>query len=56
MREEFKQEAGDDTCDSDEQVCDDENDVGRTGLVKHERYWVHHRGDRPSVRIVFNKI
>ena len=48
MREEFEEEVGDDAGDADEEVGNNEDDISRTGLVKHKRYWIHHRCDRPA--------
>ena len=49
MLEHLKQKAGDDACDTDEEVDDDEEYVGSTRLIEHKGCGVHHRGDGPSV-------
>ncbi len=48
LREDLEEEAGDDARDADEEVGDDEDNVGRARLVEHERHRVHHRRDRPT--------
>ena len=46
--ENLQQVAGDETCDANEQVDDDQEDVGSAWFFKDERGWVHHGSDRPS--------
>jgi len=46
--EEFEQEAGDDAGDADEEVDDNEEDVGGARFSEHERRRVHHRRYRPT--------
>lgn len=47
--EHLKHEASDDTSYTNEQVTDDEADVGGTRLVEKKRSWVHDRSNGPSV-------
>ena len=48
MLEHLQKEAGDDACDTDEKVDDDEEDISGAWLVEDKRSWVHHRSDGPS--------